>query len=225
VVFEDIEEDVLPTVEVHETPVPDFLPVEVEIKGKIQTQFKPAEKTIFSKRWRRQIPNIPKTVTGLRHYAPRFYFALEVVFQLLEEGRKILFLGERVDEIKDLDETFTENCDTYESGIFLGATHMSAEDGFKYLAESDVTFAIQQLGKRGLNERKLDTVVIQYSTFNDPGKLRQTVGRALRYHPDKQHPKIVILGDRMVPCLWKNTEIIVSRLEDQGCEIEWCTYG
>ncbi len=224
-VFKDIEEDVQPQVEVHLTPVPDFLPVEITIKGKVQIQYRPAEKTVYSRRWRRQIANIPKTVTGLREYPPRFYFALEVVFELLEQGRKILFLGERVTEIQDMDEVFTENCADYDSGIFLGAKHMSAEAGLAYLADSDVCFAIQQLGKRGLNERRLDTVVIQYSTFNDPGKLRQTVGRALRYYPDKEYPKVVLLGDRNVPCLWKNTELIVERLRDQGCEVEWVEYG
>lgn len=225
VVFEDVEEDVAPLVEVHVTPVPEFLPVEIKIKGKIQTQFRPAEKTVYSRRYRRQIANIPKTVTGLWHYEPRFLFALEVVFILLEEGRKILFLGERVDEILTLDELFTSSCETYSSGIFLGAKHMDAEDGFAYLRDSDVTFAIQQLGKRGLNERSIDTIVIQYSTFNDPGKLRQTVGRALRYHPDKEYPKIVILADEKVPCLIKNTDKIVERLTEQGCEVEWHRYG
>ena len=219
VCFLDTEDDIIPDVYVLESPVEDFVPV-ISKSGKID--YKPSEQTVYNRAYRRHFPHIPKTISLLANYEERSQWCLRVVRQLLDDGRKVLFVGGRVEDLKRFHASAIENWPHKTSGLILGKQHgISAEEASDALKNSDVIWGIQQLAKRGMNERSIDTVVLQFSQFNEPGTIRQLVGRACRYHPDKKKPLVVLLNDRQVGCLDANTHKIVEQLESRGSEVTW----
>ncbi len=221
VCFEDIEQDLHPECFVMDSPVPRMVPVVSKTGRK---SYKSAEQMAWSSFYKKMTANIPKTISFLATQRERQDWAMSVVRDLLDDERKILFLGERVDELKLFHARAMEKWDDISSGLVLGATHMSVEESEENLRDCDIIWGIQQIAKRGLNEKRIDTIVIQYASFKDEGRLRQTVGRALRYHADKQKPYVIILNDANVPCLNSKSESMTGWLEGQGYEVSWYEY-
>lgn len=219
VCFTDTDDDIIPKVVVVESPVGEFIPVE-RADGKID--YKSSEQTIYSKRYRKHVPHLPKTVSLLGSYMERKVWCLDVVEKLLEEGRKILFIGGRVADLKWFHAQAQDRFPGYTSGIVLGKANGLEDGESKWsLKNADIIWGIYQLAKRGMNERTIDTVVLQFSQVNEPGAIRQLVGRACRYHPDKKDPLVVLMNDQRVGCLDANTMKIVQQLKDRGSEVTW----
>lgn len=68
----------------------------------------------------------------------------------------------------------------------------------KMLRERQVTFAIAKYGREGLNERSLDTIIVN-EPLSSRGGLQQLMGRVLRKKGGKQEPVVVFLEDDIKP--------------------------
>jgi superfamily II DNA or RNA helicase len=66
------------------------------------------------------------------------------------------------------------------------------------LRSKKVTFAIMKYGKEGLNERALDTVIVN-EPLSSANALQQLMGRILRKKDGKQEPVVVFLEDDIGP--------------------------
>ena len=75
---------------------------------------------------------------------------------------------------------------------------VAPEERARMLREKQVTFAISKYGREGLNERSLDTIIV-----NEPpssrNALQQLMGRVLRKKGGKQEPVVVFLEDDIGP--------------------------
>jgi len=205
----DVQPDLQPTCYVIDSPVP------AKASGESMQGY------CWSRFTQKMEPHIPRTINKLSAYSPRFWWALDTVRALLSEGRKVLFLGERVEELKQLNTCLSERT-KYTTGLALGMKHMPK--GAKLddiLASCDCIWGIGKIAKRGLNEPSFDTLVIQYASFNDPNILRQVIGRVLRYQEGKQDPLVVILNDPEISCMSKNATRLAHRLERDGYKLEW----
>jgi superfamily II DNA or RNA helicase len=68
----------------------------------------------------------------------------------------------------------------------------------KMLRDKQVTFAIMKYGKEGLNERALDTIIVN-EPLSSRNALQQLMGRVLRKKDGKQEPVVVFLEDDIGP--------------------------
>lgn len=68
----------------------------------------------------------------------------------------------------------------------------------KMLREKQVTFAIMKYGKEGLNERALDTIIVN-EPVSSANALQQLMGRSLREKDGKKEPVVVFLEDDIGP--------------------------
>lgn len=68
----------------------------------------------------------------------------------------------------------------------------------KMLREKQVTFAVSKYGREGLNERNLDTIIVN-EPLSSRNALQQLMGRVLRKKKGKQEPVVVFLEDDIGP--------------------------
>lgn len=68
----------------------------------------------------------------------------------------------------------------------------------KMLREKQVTFAIAKYGREGLNERSLDTIIVN-EPLSSRNSLQQLMGRVLRDMEGKKEPVVVFLEDDIGP--------------------------
>lgn len=68
----------------------------------------------------------------------------------------------------------------------------------KMLREKQVTFAVMKYGKEGLNERSLDTIIVN-EPLSSANALQQLMGRVLRKKDGKKEPVVVFLEDDIGP--------------------------
>jgi superfamily II DNA or RNA helicase len=68
----------------------------------------------------------------------------------------------------------------------------------KMLREKQVTFAIMKYGKEGLNERSLDTIIVN-EPLSSANALQQLMGRVLRKKDGKKEPIVAFLEDDIGP--------------------------
>lgn len=68
----------------------------------------------------------------------------------------------------------------------------------KMLREKKVTFAVMKYGREGLNERSLDTIIVN-EPLSSANSLQQLMGRVLRKKGGKQEPVVVFLEDDIGP--------------------------
>lgn len=225
-VFRDVTPDLQPRCFVLESGLPQKTAIPVTRKrGKKQvtkTEYRDIQGTIWSPRVRRQIPNIPKTINNLSRIPSRTAWCLAVLSDVaIREKRKVLFLGERVDELKALCRMWQQRFPDVPAGLALGAAHMKAEQIQENLGACQVIFGIQQIAQRGLDESSIDTVIIQYACYAGINRLQQTIGRALRYREGKPEPWVFILNDRNVPVIHDKALILSRKLKDMGYSVEW----
>lgn len=170
------------------------------------------------------VPHIPKTLTNITRLFPeRRNWAMQIVKDLLDEGRKVLFLGERVAELKAFDRRSKLEWPEYKSGLTLGGQHTTPAEIDEVLKSCDIIWGIQHIAKRGLNKPSIDTIVIQYSCFRQVGRLKQTIGRALRYHEGKKAPLVVILNDPQIEVFDNMARTLYVMLQQLGYEMSWHT--
>lgn len=211
VCFEDTEPDLEPLCYVMDSPVP------------VKNGKKKMEGYAWSRFTKRMEPHIPRTVNKLAAYEPRQDWTRDIVRDLLHDGRKILFVGERIESLRVYDEWLKGLDGGFKSGLALGASHMKGQNLDAILKSCDCVWGIKQIAKRGLNEPAFDTLLIEYATFNDPNVLQQITGRVLRYLAGKNDPLVVLLNDPNISCMDSNAQKIVQQLERSGYAVEW--YG
>ena len=68
----------------------------------------------------------------------------------------------------------------------------------KMLREKQVTFAISKYGREGLNEKALDTIIVN-EPLSSRNSLQQLMGRVLRKKEGKKEPVVVFLEDDIGP--------------------------
>lgn len=130
--------------------------------------------------------NWAKVQTSLGRDAERNELILHWVARAGNQGRKILVLGERVENLIQLSRDCVLN-----SSPLVGS--MKKVDREKAL-DHQVTFATSKLAKRALDDQRLDTLFILYPTI-DEAWLQQAIGRIQRKHPDKYDPVVIIFKD------------------------------
>lgn len=75
---------------------------------------------------------------------------------------------------------------------------VKADQRARMLREKKVTFAVMKYGREGLNERSLDTAIVN-EPISSKGGLQQLMGRVLRKKKGKKEPVVVFLEDDIGP--------------------------
>lgn len=128
---------------------------------------------------------------------------VNVIVDLVKEGRKILVLSDRRNHLNSLKEILDNNSTiTFTYGLFLG--NMKQQDLDSSRAKS-VILATYAAFSEGVSEKDLDTLLLitpkkyisEYSnsTKNESGKLQQIVGRIFRKEHVIRSPMIIDLFD------------------------------
>jgi superfamily II DNA or RNA helicase len=134
--------------------------------------------------------SIPKIHTWLAKHEGRNRFLMEQIDAAMQEDRKILVLGERVNQL-ELFHAHYEGSGLIHSGV-------KGKDRESQLQDHDLVFAIAQLAKQGLDRKDLDTMIITLP-FSDGGRFRQIMGRIQRRFDGKNPPFVIILEDENIP--------------------------
>ena len=122
---------------------------------------------------------------------------VDLLFEALAAGRKILLLSERLNHLRRLHKMLTthQKWEEFKSrgvGYYVGGMSDKALDKSE---ECGVILATPQFASEGLDIPAVDTVFI----VTPLGDCEQSVGRAQRPHPDKKNPIIVDFRDPEVP--------------------------
>ena len=136
-------------------------------------------------------------VNRLSQHEGRNRLILRYVQQALDVGRTILVLGERREHLQWLYDNTEEPAKGLLMGIKATSKKRKAEataERLRVTKESRVMYAIPLVADTGFSRRDLDTVIILFP-FSDPGRLRQTIGRALRELHGKKTPKVLVMVD------------------------------
>ena len=211
--YYDIKPDLEPQCVVYDSCVPEFDNQGEEVTRRI---YMPSPNGV------NLVAHIPLTLSNIvLKFPQRRTWAMSLVKHYLDEGRKILFLGERVAELKSLNRRATEDWPEYKSGLALGGQHTTPDQISETLVNCDVIWGIQQIANRGLNQPSIDTIFIQYCCFKKEGRLRQTIGRALRYHRGKLPPLVVLLNDPKIEVFDNKAKILTYMLRELEYKVEW----
>lgn len=211
IIYHDIEPDLAPHCIVYDSKVPDT-----------DKEGKDVVIKIFMDPPGAYVPHIPLTLSNIvRQFPERREWASNIAYRYLEEGRKILFLGERVQELKLYNKAAQEYWPKYKSGLALGGQHTTPEEIATTLKTCDIIWGIQHIAARGLNEPAIDTVMIQWMCFKKEGRLRQTIGRALRSKIGKKQPYVVLLNDPKIDVFDRKAELLTLMLKNSGYKVEW----
>lgn len=154
-----------------------------------------------------------KLYTLLSEDTEREKLIINLLKQKQAEGRKILVLGERKEQLRRLHKIF--------KGSGLCIFEVDIEDRKKMLKNCDIIFAIRRLSKRGLNQIDLDTLVILYP-MSDPSGIRQACGRIVRECSTKKNPEVYVIKDIRIPPLvdtCNKLEKVVTEWEFETCNI------
>lgn len=128
---------------------------------------------------------------------------LEMVKDLVKQGRKILVLSDRREHLKLLKRNFDDDLSVdFTYGLFLGQMKQS---DLQRSRASQVIFATFSAFGEGVSEKDLDTLVLvtpkkfvghlKQSVKNESGKLEQIVGRIFRKDHVERNPVIVDFHD------------------------------
>lgn len=136
-------------------------------------------------------PNIPRIITDLAENDYRNGSIISFLETAASYGRKILVLGERLNQLYYLH----ENSHGIKSkSLCVGAVKPEER---KIALTKDVIFASQQIAKEGLDKPDLDTLAILIP-FGNEGRLQQSSGRILRDHKGKKSPRILVFYDSSI---------------------------
>lgn len=95
------------------------------------------------------------------------------------------------------------------------------------LKSKQVTFAISKYGREGLNERSLDTIIVN-EPLSSRNSLQQLMGRVLRKKVGKQEPVVVFLEDDIGPFIGMCRKLRAHLNEwpnDEGGPLSYETLG
>jgi len=151
-----------------------------------------------------------KVYTHLSKCPKRRELVIRLINELIARGRKILVLGERKEELRELHEHFPG------SGICVAEVDPNERRDF--LANSQVIFGIRSLAKRGLDQPDLDTLVVLYP-MSDPGGIQQSAGRILRLAGNEKSPEIYVLQDLNIPLMRSLATKMLVHLRKMGYDV------
>lgn len=176
VFFEDHTQDLIPSIHFKTSPV------QMRLEG--------------FRRWGAAELNFAKIITNLSRNTTRQAFILGLIDELYVQDRKILVLGDRIDEL----ETFlTATQVTYGAGnasICVGNRNGRSvpSDERRRALSARVVLATAQLVKEGLDEKAFDSLVILYPKSN-AAFAEQASGRILRQAEGKKAPIVYVVHD------------------------------
>ena len=133
--------------------------------------------------------NLAKLQTYLGSDPYRNSLIAKQISAALNDGRKILCLSNRVDQIELLAEQF---------GDLASKIHGSvgkAREGA--LHRTDLVFATTSLAKEGLDRKDLDTAMLLLPVTRE-GMFRQILGRIQRASEDKRVPVLMVFEDKNI---------------------------
>jgi hypothetical protein len=139
------------------------------------------------------------TVSRLAKSVRRNRVIVEWVDRAARQGRTVLVIGERRDQLQHL----YDSVETSSKGLALGVRETSkkrkkaAQEARKVAIREQVVFATGHVDT-GFSKESTDTVFLLYP-FSGEGRLRQTVGRILRELQGKKEAIAVVFVDDVVP--------------------------
>jgi superfamily II DNA or RNA helicase len=138
--------------------------------------------------------SIPKLLTWLSKHEQRNSGIIEFIDIALKEGRKILCLSSRVDQLDELAAVYGDKASKIHGKV--GKEREGA------LHRADLIFATTQIAKEGLDRKDLDTIMLLLPLTKET-MFRQILGRIQRDAGAlKQQPAMVIFEDGRIPiCL------------------------
>jgi len=121
---------------------------------------------------------------------PRNKRLIELLDRAYVAGREILFLSDRIQQLRFLYEHFKSKA--YDCAMILGKAHggMSAEEAKNYR----MIFAIKHICDKGFNKRSLD-ILFEGLFYTSPNSIQQRFGRILRSYDGKKKPIVVLFED------------------------------
>lgn len=135
--------------------------------------------------------NIPRLRSYVGGLDESNNFRAKCIQEALDQGRKILCVSHSKDQLTKLHAMFPG------SSLIVEETPM--EERSVLVQNSQIAFAIAQLGFEGLDDDQLDTVFILLP-FKQPNDFQQVMGRVQRVIEGKKTPIVVIFDDvRIIP--------------------------
>lgn len=176
VYHKDLRQDMTPRIYFQQCPL------------QIDTKDKEVYKAIHDKRG---MLNIPKLRTYIGTLPECNQFIAKKLQPPLDSGRKILALSHSVEQLRILNEMFSD------SGLCTGAE--KPKDRIATLRAKQITFGTLQLVKEALDEEKLDTLFFLTPFGSNAverggaNTLQQGMGRIQRFRKGKKTPVVVII--------------------------------
>jgi len=133
---------------------------------------------------------LPKVLSWLGAQPARNQFIAGYITDLMQRGRRCLALSHSIEMLQQLHSLIPE------SGIITG--NVDRHDRYAALKERMVVFATLQIAAEGLDQQKLDTLLL-LTPFKSRNWVEQAVGRIQRFSLGKQDPLVVIFQDDLVP--------------------------
>jgi superfamily II DNA or RNA helicase len=127
--------------------------------------------------------NRPKMINNICSCEKRNKIIMEELFDLIEEGRKVLILSDRKEHLNYLKTQITEKIPKASSGLYVGGMKQS---DLKISEEKDIILGTYPMVSEGFDCPALDSVILA----SPKSDVIQSVGRIMRKKPedrDRQH--------------------------------------
>ena len=157
--------------------------------------------------------SIPKLRSTMGDVAVGNEYREHCIRQDLADGRKVFAISHSKRQCIELASRFPEAALLIDDNRSKG----DKRNRMDVIRNSQVTFSIAQLGTEGMNDVKIDSLH-WLTPFKNRKDLRQGIGRLQRYHPDKQHPKVVIYDDVYVAPLTAMCKKLKGFLRELGLQ-------
>lgn len=154
--------------------------------------------------------NLSRMKTWLGRHKRRNEHAASVIRQALDDGRKILCLSDRIEQLEELAGYFPD-----EGTLLHGKLSKKLREGA--LDRSDLILASTKLAKEGLDRKDLDTVFLLLPIAGK-GMFRQILGRVQRKAEGKKDPILLVLEDRAISPSIAMCSKLRRYLREFGCQ-------
>lgn len=137
---------------------------------------------------RRGDPMCSTMLTNLATDVVRTDFIVEQIAAQAAQGRNIIVLSDRLDQLQSIETQLHELHPDYTVGRVVGGMKAAQRDaGF----QARILLSTYTYASEGIDIPRLDTLVMA----TPRGNIEQTVGRILRPHPTKQEPLVIDIRD------------------------------
>jgi superfamily II DNA or RNA helicase len=130
----------------------------------------------------------PKMINNICDYKPRTIIVIDKIIEYYNEGRDILYLSDRRNNLKEIHEILKKN--KIDSGYYVGG--MKPEQ-LRDAQEKRIILGTFSMASEGMDIPKLNTIILG----SPKSDIVQSVGRILRQTKDKRkfHPLIFDIND------------------------------